>query len=598
MASSFTRPDSGRVQSFVGARGGLAAAGLGGEAEVFHQRDLAVALCGNLRFVDPDLQAQARDGKCGPILLECYRLHGESMFERLSGAFALALTDESSGQTLLAIDRMGIFSLCYNVAHDCLVFGSTVDAIRAHPGVSSGLHLQAIYNYVYFHMIPGPDTIYAGHQRLSPGTYLLFRDGKATVNTYWEMRYQERDNTRVSVLKDEFLNILEGCVAEAAEGFSAGAFLSGGTDSSTLAGMLGRVTGKPARTYSIGFEAEGYDEMEYARIAARHFKTQHREYYVTPDDVVEAIPGIAEIYDQPFGNSSAVPAYYCARLAKSDGVERLLGGDGGDELFGGNQRYAKQYIFSFYDHLPSRLRKGLIEPLTCAIPAGDKLPVFRKFHSYVKQASVPMPARLETYNLLDHFGAGTVFNPDFLENVDPNEPGRLLDDCYQRAHAQTLINRMLALDLKFTLADNDLPKVMKTCELAGVSASFPMLNDQLVAFSARLAPGLKLKRTQLRFFFKEALRGFLPDEIIAKRKHGFGLPFGPWVLTHERLRACVRESLEELKKRGVIRPEFIEALFAVRLTQHPGFYGPLVWVLVMLEQWFRYHDSPQTRSVQ
>src|SRR5262249_16699723 len=142
---------------------------------------------------------------------------------------------------------------------------------------------------------------------------------------------------------------------------SVGTFLSGGTDSSTVAGMLGEVTGQPARTYSIGFDAQGYDEMAYARIAARHFNTRHNEYYVTSDDVVSAIPQIAAVHDQPFGNASAVPTFYCAKLARDDGVDVLLGGDGGDELFGGNDRYATQYLYSLYSDLPSGLRKGLIE---------------------------------------------------------------------------------------------------------------------------------------------------------------------------------------------------------------------------------------------
>src|SRR5207344_3000253 len=172
-------------------------------------------------------------------------------------------------------------------------------------------------------------------------------------------------------LKKDFLEVLRESVREAAQDGTVGTFLSGGTDSSTIAGMLGEVTGSPARTYSIGFEAQGYDEMHYARIAARHFGARHHEYYVTPDDVVSAIPQIAAVHDQPFGNASAVPTYYCARLAKEDGIDTLLGGDGGDELFGGNERYAKQHLYSLYSDLPLFLRKCLIEPIAFALPEGD-----------------------------------------------------------------------------------------------------------------------------------------------------------------------------------------------------------------------------------
>ena len=156
-----------------------------------------------------------------------------------------------------------------------------------------------------------------------------------------------------------------------------GAFLSGGTDSSTVVGLFGQVTGKPVDSFSIGFDAGGYDEMSYARLAARHFNSRHHEHYLTPDELVRAIPRIAGHYDQPFGNSSALPAYYCATLAREHGVDKLLAGDGGDELFGGNTRYARQKVFGVYDALPASIRKQAIEPLLlrtryCAPAARDQ----------------------------------------------------------------------------------------------------------------------------------------------------------------------------------------------------------------------------------
>jgi asparagine synthase (glutamine-hydrolysing) len=145
---------------------------------------------------------------------------------------------------------------------------------------------------------------------------------------------------------------------------------------------------------------------------------------------------------------------------------------------------------------------------------------------------------------------------------------------------------MLALDLKYTLSDNDLPKVCRACELAGVSAGFPMLDDALVAFSARLAPALKLKGARLRYFFKQALRDFLPSEVLKKNKHGFGLPFGPWVQAYRPLRQIALDSLSDLKKRNIIRPQFIDELVSLHVERHAGYYSAMVWVLMMLEQWF------------
>jgi asparagine synthase (glutamine-hydrolysing) len=424
---------------------------------------------------------------------------------------------------------------------------------------------------------------------LLPGSFLLSRDGKAETRPYWEMRFVEGERPPLPELKRDFLAVLREGVRNASQDGAIGSFLSGGTDSSTIAGILAEVTGQPARTYSIGFEARGYDEMHYARIAARHFGTRHHEYYVTPDDVVSAIPRIAQVHDQPFGNASAVPTYYCARLAKDDGVDTLLGGDGGDELFGGNERYAKQYLYSLYGDLPRSLRKGLVEPVMSWLPS---VSLVGKAQRYIKYASLPMPARYDDYNLLERLGPVAVFTLDFLGAVDRAVPPRQVAQTYKAAHAQSLINRMLALDLKYTLVDNDLPKVTRSCELAGLDVRFPMLDDAVVAFSASLAPDLKLKRTQLRYFFKQALRGFLPDEIITKKKHGFGLPFGLWLQTHRPLRQMALDSLADLKKRHIVRTEFIDELTSTHVEHHAGYYGTMVWVLMMLEQWFRQRCQP------
>jgi asparagine synthase (glutamine-hydrolysing) len=496
---------------------------------------------------------------------------------------------------VLAIDRMGTHSLTYQISSGCLAFATSADALNRHPIANPQMDPQALYNYVYFHMVPGPGTIYKNQRRLLPGECLVFKNGEGRTQRYWNMRFQESDASSVAELKEEFLQVLRSSVREASGGEQVGAFLSGGTDSSTIAGILGEVSGQPAKTYSIGFEAEGYDEMEYARIASRHFSTQHHEYYVTPDDVVSAIPKIAATFDQPFGNASAVPAFYCARMAKTDGMSRILGGDGGDELFGGNERYAKQRVFALYDRLPSAFRDNVLKPMVFGIPAGDKFMPVRKARSYIQQASTPMPARLETYNLLERYGPAQVFSNEFLASTDQGQPLALLNHTYHETEAQSLINRMLALDLKFTLADNDLPKVRGACELAGMEAAFPFLNDEMVAFSARLAPSMKLKGTTLRYFFKEALRGYLPDEIITKQKHGFGLPFGVWLQKDKGLHTLAADSLTDLKSRHIIRAEFIDSLLSEHLNEHAGYHGTMVWVLMMMDQWFKTRDAGSVR---
>ncbi len=330
--------------------------------------------------------------------------------------------------------------------------------------------------------------------------------------------------------------------------------------------------------------------MEYARIAARHFKADHHEYYVTPDDVVAAVPLIAAAYDQPFGNASAVPAYYCARRAVQDGVQRMLGGDGGDELFGGNDRYARQYRLALYDRLPG-VARALLSGALFGLPGAARIPLLRRGRSYVEQARQPMPARYESYNLLERLGPKNVFNMDFLAQVDCGMPMAQLKQVYDGAHAQSLINRMLALDIKFTLADNDLPKVTRTCDIAGVDVAFPLLHDAVVDFSATLPPDFKLRGTRLRYFFKEALRDFLPEAIIAKHKHGFGLPTGIWLRDNTHLRQMAGDALAGLRERRIFNDTLLDDLMTRRLQEHAGYYGTLAWVLMMLEMWFQSHAT-------
>jgi asparagine synthase (glutamine-hydrolysing) len=324
--------------------------------------------------------------------------------------------------------------------------------------------------------------------------------------------------------------------------------------------------------------------MQYARIAAKRFGTEHHEYYVTPDDLVRSIPAVAAHYDQPFGNSSVLPAYYCAKMAHDDGVTRLLAGDGGDELFGGNARYAKQRVFGWYEGVPAPLRRGLLEPVLERTPIG-RLPLARKGRSYVEQAKVPLPDRMQQYNLLLRLGLDNVFTPDFLAQVDEADALRQQQAVWQQVQGASALNRMLAYDWRYTLAEADLPKVRGSTQLAGVAVGFPFLEQALVDFSLALPTGYKLKGLKLRWFFKEALRGFLPDEILTKKKQGFGLPFGVWATRHEGLRTFATDALQSLRARGIVQPAFIDALLKEHLPTHPGYYGEMVWILMMLEAW-------------
>jgi asparagine synthase (glutamine-hydrolysing) len=367
-----------------------------------------------------------------------------------------------------------------------------------------------------------------------------------------------------------------------------GAFLSGGTDSSTVSGLLTQSTGRSARTFSVGFSAQGYDEIEYARIASRHFGTESREIYVTPKDVAEVLPLVAQAYDEPFGNASAVPTYLCARLARDTGVGLLLAGDGGDEIFGGNARYAKQKVFERYSHLPLAARQ-VVEPALLAVPGAKWIPPLRKLQSYVRQASIPLPDRLQTYNFLHRHPLEQILEPGFLREIDSDRPLALMRDAFRQSDSSDEVDRMMDLDLKFILADNDLRKVCRMCEVAGVEVRFPMLADELVEFSGQIPAPLKVKGTRLRHFFKHALRDFLPPEIVAKPKHGFGLPFGLWLASDADLAEQTRGTLARFANRRIVRADYIARLWQEHAETHAGYFGEMIWVLAQLELWLQHH---------
>lgn len=517
--------------------------------------------------------------------LALFESKGVDAAKEVKGRFAVAFIDTNQNSATLLTDRFDTHPWCYAEEKGELSFSDRADSV---PLDSRTINPQAIFDYLYFHMIPSPVTIFREVKRLAPASMLEWKKGQSRISKHWLPVFNENPRLNLNETKGRFLDIVRESVRNEYSGSGTGAFLSGGTDSSTVSGMLCQISGAPAKTYSMGFDATGYDEMEYARLAARHFKTDHHEYYVTPEDLLEGIPLVARFYDQPFGNSSAVPAWICASRAKADGITKLLAGDGGDELFGGNSRYAKQRVFGWYDTIPALLRTSVVEPIS-GIPGLDRIPLIKKGVSYVEQASVPMPDRMEMYNLLLRLGIDTVFEPAFKAKINLAEPTELQKATWSEVNDAGLINRMLAFDWKYTLADNDLPKVIGTTRLAGVDVGFPLLSDELLDFSLTLPTDWKLKGLKLRWLFKEALRGFLPDEIITKKKHGFGLPFGVWAVKHPGLRKLATETLEAFGERGVIRPAFLRELHEKWLPEHPGYYGEMVWIIMMLEQWLQAH---------
>lgn len=569
---------------------GEASLALWGDTVCADLNDIRAVLTGTPRWEDRDLAELARQYGSARALIEAWLRHDRNCLSCLRGPFAFAIVRGSSA--LIAIDRMGIHALSFALVDRALVFATDSAAVAAHPLVGREIAPQGLFNFLYFHVVPSPGSIYRRVEKLLPAQYVHFSDGHLERGFYWALPYQDHADGCFDTQARHFRELLRQAVDRVAPDEPTGTFLSGGTDSSTVCGLLSELGGKPVASYSIGYDVEEFDEIRYARIAARRFGSHLRERLLQPEDILSAIPIIAQHYDEPFANDSAVPVYHCARHAVTDGVGTLLAGDGGDELFGGNARYAKQLSFELYKKIPTALRAGVIEPMLLKLPGIGNLPLLRKGRSYVRQANTPLPDRMESYNFLYRQPLEDVFESDFLATVETGQPEEWLREAYFRAASEHPVNRMLHLDMKFTLADNDLRKVSRMCEAAGVKVHYPLLDEDLAEFSAELPPDYKVRGQHLRWFFKQALRDFLPREIIHKTKHGFGLPFGVWSLTHAPLKELVDDSLSSFERRGILRPAYIRELRRQHATVHPTYFGKMVWVLLTLEQWLQAHEQP------
>jgi asparagine synthase (glutamine-hydrolysing) len=540
-----------------------------------------------------ELQALTGHRACrGRLLTTLYAMEGARFVRRLRGGFALALWDRRARTLLLAVDHFGVKRLHYASDGGATTFASRSSALRGAPGVDGGVEPGAVYDYLNFGYVPSPTSIFRGVRRLPPGYLLVVRDGAASLESYWDLEYAEqpvrRDEAAAAVYR-----LTEQAVATSLRETTSkttGAFLSGGTDSSTIVGLAGQVTGERPNAFSIGFREDRYNEIGYAELAARHFGAAHYTAIVEPAEALAALPRLVDAYDEPFGNNSAIGTYLCARLAESAGVSVLLAGDGGDEIFGGNERYRTDGIFALYHRLPSLARRGVLEPVLRGLPDGGAS-VLGRAQRYVRRANLPNPRRFYSYEFFFVQEAETLLASDFRATVVADAPYAAVQAHYDRARAATDLNRLLYVDMKLTIGDNDLLKVTRTAELAGVGVRFPMLDLELVEFTGTLPARFKVRGLEKRHLFKRAFRPLLPAEILAKPKHGFGVPTSLWLRQDPGLRDLARDAL--LGRHTRVRPYFapgaLDRLFELHATDATPFYGDLLWKILMLELWWGRH---------
>jgi asparagine synthase (glutamine-hydrolysing) len=494
----------------------------------------------------------------------------------------------------LAIDRMGIHSLAYARTPDGLVFATSLDALRRHPWVAARVGPGGIYRYALNTVSPAPRTIYDDCEKLLPGHVLQYGGAAAEgQRRYWAPAYGAAGRRRRRELETELFERLRTAVDRAAgdaAGLRRGAFLSGGLDSSVVAGLLQEREPAPLPAFTITFDDPRYDERAYARSAATRFGLAHREYALSPDDVAGMIPELNRAFDEPFGNSSVIPAHACARMARDAGVDLLVAGDGGDEIFAGNKRYVEQRILGLYDRLPALARLALGAAVRAAPATGKSLPA--KARRFVRRARMPMPERMLNPTVFRRDALAAIFEPDALAEIDVDEPYRIWQQHYDAAGTGEPLYAMQHLDLRMALADNDLRKVGRACDMAGVRVAYPMLDPDLVAFAAAIPADKLIRGLELRHFFKRAMRDFLPPDVLAKRKQGFAMPFPAWTRSDARLRDMVDDAIDGLKARGVFRPAFLDTARAAHRQGAGSVYDAIIYDLLMLEGWQRERERP------
>jgi asparagine synthase (glutamine-hydrolysing) len=541
---------------------------------------------------------ESAQGDSARAIIELYRRKGAAFVKSLRGYFALALWDSRQKKLFLATDHFGTRSLYYWVAAGRIAFAPRMAKLTDAQEVERTIDPNSIYFFLNHSFIPAPFTIYKKVRRLEPGHLLVWSGGQVTLQKYWDMTYEEDLSLTEAEAADSLRSSLQDSVGfalarrECRDG-QIGAFLSGGTDSSTLVGLLSQAHPERVKSFSVGFEEAAYNEIHYARIAAKHFRSQSYEYFVRPDEALDAVHNLAAVYDEPFGNSSAIPTFFCLKMARQAGVNVMFAGDGGDELYGGNDRYVTERLFTLYQRIP-RVARLALDQAVARIPGFYP---WRKVKNYVQKANQSPAERFFAYQLYFRNHAADYFSDSFAASIDREFPLELPKQRYAEAGNVAALNRLLYVDLKLAVADNDLFKVNRMAEIHGIQVLYPYLDPKVGLASGRIPADLKIKGWAKRYIFKKAFSDFLPVEILEKKKHGFGLPTGDWLRQHNGFRELARSLLlDRHSQRGYFRRPALERLLMLHDQETSSYYGSQIWNLMMLELWHRNFADHENRA--
>ncbi len=553
----------------------------------------------NYRELQCDLQLRGHEFKTNSdteTILHAYEEFGAACVERLRGMFAFAIWDARRQELFIARDRAGKKPLYYSLSpQGTLIFGSELKSLREHPEFRGVISTEALDSYLTFGYVPDPLTIFRDVHKLPPGHHLRFSNGRVHLQQYWDFPYDE-SLAKPAQDGEECFEELRALLDEAVRvrlvaDVPLGAFLSGGVDSSAVVGLMARHTPQPVKTFSIGFHEDSYNELKYARLAAKHFGTDHHEFVVTPD-ICEIVDELVWHFDEPFADSSAIPTYMVSKLAR-EFVTVVLSGDGGDELFGGYTRYATDRKRSGYARLPRVLRQGLMQPLGSSLPHG----AWGRNYIYV-MAFEAIDRYIEDVSIFTRLNKRSLYTEGFHQQLGETEAAARFRDYANRSGSKDSLHRLLYLDSKTYLPGDILTKVDRMSMAVSLEARVPLLDHKLIEFvCTRIPSAMKMKGLETKHLFKRAVSDLVPAEILNRPKQGFGVPIEQWI--NQQLRERLHETLTEprTQQRGYIEPRYVRTL----LDEHERGrrdHATELWALFMLELWHRtFVDSSDSQAL-
>lgn len=522
------------------------------------------------------------------VVIHAYEEWGVDCVHRFNGMFAFALWDQSSRQLWLVRDRLGVKPLFYAHLPHCLLFGSEIKAILAEPAVDRALDHEALNYYLSLNYTPAPHTLFQRVRQVLPGHFLLTDvSGRLQDVEYWDLIYREDGTSDERGCVEQFATLLEDSVRlRLVSDVPFGAFLSGGVDSSSVAYWMSRNLRLPVKTFSIGFQEPSYDELGYARLAARAIGADHRERIVTADAAM-VLPELVRHAEEPTADSSMVAVYYLAREARKD-VSMVLSGDGADEILAGYETYQAATVHRWYRALPSWLRHRVIARLVEALPVSDrKVSWDFKLRRFVAAGDLaPEDAHASWRMIFD----GEVRQRLLAPIGDrPGTKADILDvyrSVFARSGARHPLNRMLYVDTRFYLPNDMLVKVDRMTMAHGLEAREPYLDYRLVEFVASVPPRLKLRYLwHKKYLLKQCMAGRLPPEIVWRKKQGFNVPNVRWIKGG--LKSFITDCLTTTRVRetGILDPKPVEDLLSDHFAERSD-NSHQIWCLLTLVLWW------------